>query len=151
MFSRCSQETIYLRFHLPLKSVSGRLIALLIGDAERGGRALVVVSGDEIFGHAMYTKDEESAREAEFAVVVEDGWQARGLGTLLLSEIIEEARWADVETFTGITLAKNRRLLSFARRVLPGLLCSYRTGTCVIRAPLATSLVEAEPGGKGGS
>ena len=34
MFSRCSQETIYLRFHLTLTSVSEQLIALLLGSTE---------------------------------------------------------------------------------------------------------------------
>ena len=136
MFSRCSRETIYLRFHLPLTSVSERLIALLVRNTERGGRALVAASGDEIFGHAMYARNEESDREAEFAVVVEDGWQARGLGTLLLSELAGEARRDGVETLTGISLAENRRLLSLARRVLPGFVCLCSTGSCVIRALL---------------
>lgn len=40
MFSRCSQETIYLRFHLTLSSVSERLIALLVKGTEGGGRVL---------------------------------------------------------------------------------------------------------------
>ena len=151
MFSRCSQETIYLRFHLLLWSVPERLIGLLVRDTEGGGRALVAVCGNEIFGHAMYARDEERDHEAEFAIVVEDERQARGLGTLLLSEITEEARRAGIETITGTVLAKNRRVLSLVRRVLPGFLCSYRTGTCVIRAPLATPpLAEAELGGEGG-
>ena len=141
MFSRCSQETIYLRFHLPLASVSERLIALLVGRTEGSGLALVAVCGNEIFGHAVYVSDEESDHEAEFAIVVEDEQQARGLGTLLLSEIIEEARRAGIETITGIVLANNRRILSLTRRVLPGRTCSFRSGICVIRAPLAVPLI----------
>jgi GNAT superfamily N-acetyltransferase len=136
MFSRCSRETIYLRFHLPLTSVPERLIALLAGGTQRGERVLVVASGDEIFGHAMYARNEERDREAEFAVVIEDGWKARGLGTLLLSELTEEARRDGIEALTGISLANNHRLLSLARRVLPGFVCLCSTGTCVIRAPL---------------
>jgi GNAT superfamily N-acetyltransferase len=119
-----------------LTSVLERLIALLAGDTQRGGRALVVASGDEIFGHAMYTRKEERDREAEFAVVVEDGWKARGLGTLLVSELTEEARRDRIEALTGISLANNHRLLSLAPRVLPGFVCLCSTGTCVIRAPL---------------
>jgi GNAT superfamily N-acetyltransferase len=134
MFSRCSQETIYLRFHLPLASVSEWLIALLVGRTEGGGLALVAVCGNEIFGHAMYVRDEESDHEAEFAIVVEDDRQARGLGTLLISEITEEARQAGIETLTGTVLAKNRRILNLTRCVLPDRTCSFRSGTCVIRA-----------------
>lgn len=148
MFSRCSRETIYLRFHMPLASIPERLIVLLLGSAEDGGRALVAMSGDEIFGHAMYVRDEESDREAEFAIVVEDGRQERGLGTLLLSEIAEEARRDGVETLTGVTLANNRRILDLTCRVLPGRLCSFRGGTCVIRAPLAIPSVGPRPEGE---
>jgi GNAT superfamily N-acetyltransferase len=140
MFSRCSQETIYLRFHLLLARVPERLIALLVGRTEGSGLALVAVCGNEIFGHVMYARDQESDHEAEFAVVVEDGWQAKGLGTLLLTEIAEEARRAGVETLTGIVLARNRRILNLTRRVLPDRTCSFRNGTCVIRASLATPL-----------
>jgi GNAT superfamily N-acetyltransferase len=149
MFSRCSQETIYLRFHLPLASVSERLIALLVGRTEGSRLALVAVCGKEIFGHAMYVRDEESDHEAEFAIVVEDEQQARGLGTLLLSEITEEARRAGIETITGIVLANNRRILSLTRRVLPGRTCSFRSGICVIRAPLAVPLIGVRPEDEG--
>lgn len=136
MFSRCSQETIYLRSHLPLASVSERLIALLVGRTEGGGLALVAGCGNDIFGHAMYVRAEESDHEAEFAVFVEDERQARGLDTLLLSEITEEARRAGIEIITGIVLAKNRRILNLTRRVLPSRTCSFRSGTCIISAPL---------------
>ncbi len=150
MFSRCSQETIYLRFHLPLVSVTERLIALLVGRTEGSGLALVAVCGNEIFGHAMYARDEESGHEAEFAVIVEDERQARGLGAILLTEITEEARRVGIETLTGTMLAKNRRVLNLTRRVLPGRTCSFRSGTCVIRAPLAVPLIGARPEGEGG-
>ena len=150
MFSRCSQETIYLRFHLFLPSVPERLIGLLVRDTEDGGRALVVVCKNEIFGHAMYQRDEEREHEAEFAIVAEDERQASGLGALLLSEIAEEAKRAGVETFMGIVLAKNRQILKLTLRILPGRICSFRGGTCVIHAPLATPLAEAGLGGEGG-
>ena len=150
MFSRCSQETIYLRFHLFLPSVPERLIGYLVRDTEDGGRALVVVCKNEIFGHAMYPRDEERDHEAEFAIVAEDERQASGLGALLLSEIAEEAKRAGVETFMGIVQAKNRQILKLTLRILPGRICSFRGGTCVIRAPLATPLAEAGLGGEGG-
>jgi GNAT superfamily N-acetyltransferase len=147
MFSRCSRETIYLRFHLPLPSVPERVIGLLIGISERDGRALVAVDGDdEIVGHAMYVRDEASDTGAELAVVVEDGRQSRGLGTLMLSEIAEQARRTGVETLTFTTLAENRPMLRLARRVFPGLLCPFRAGTRVICVPLAIPLAKAGPG-----
>lgn len=50
----------------------------------------------------MYARDEESGHEAEFPIIVEDEWQARGLGTLLLFEIADEARRAGVEAVAGV-------------------------------------------------
>lgn len=71
MFSRCSRETIYRRLHLPLPRVPERAIGLRVGAPERSGSTLVAVDGDEIVGHVMYARDEESDTEAEqFAVVV---------------------------------------------------------------------------------
>ena len=48
-------------------------------------------------------------REAEIAVVVEDGWQSRGIGKLLLGALAAEARGRGVEVFICYTLAENRR------------------------------------------
>jgi len=98
----------------------------------------------------MYARDEESNHETEFAVIVEDERQARGLDTILLAEIAEEARRAGIEVITGVVLAKNRRVLHLVRWVLPGFLSLCRTGTCAIRAPLTVPLIGARPEGEGG-
>jgi GNAT superfamily N-acetyltransferase len=150
MFSRCSRETIYLRFHLPLPSVLERVMRLLVGASEYGGEALAALDGEEVVGHVMYARDEEGDTEAEVAVVIEDRWQSGSLGTLLLSKIAEGARRAGVEALTGIALAKNHRILDLTRGVLPGRLCSFRGGTCVIHAPLAKPVADAECSGERG-
>jgi hypothetical protein len=55
MFARCSAETIYCRFHLPLPIVPEALADLLVGAGRdsRGGRLVVAAHGDKIVGHAM--------------------------------------------------------------------------------------------------
>jgi GNAT superfamily N-acetyltransferase len=134
MFARCSPETIYLRFQLPVPTVPEWAIGLLVGAAERGGRAIVALVGGEIVGHAMYARYDEDGREAEVAVVVEDGWRSLGLGALLLSEIAEGARRDAVEALTCTTLGENRGILELVRRVLPNARTSFGGGACVIRA-----------------
>ena len=99
MFARCSADTIHSRFHLPYATVPEPLIELLIGPTGRNGRAFVAVNGDEVVGHAMYTREDDD-RTAEVAVVVEDEWQRSGLGRLLLSVTAGEAQRAGVETLT---------------------------------------------------
>lgn len=151
MFARCSRETIYLRFYLPAPSVPEGTIGLLVGAAKRGGGTLVAVGGEEILGHAMYARDGEDDREAEAAVIVEDGRRSGGLGALLLWKIAKEARRNGVETLTCATLGDNYPLLRLARRVFSNARTSYAGGACWIRVPLSTTPAEAGAGeGAGG-
>jgi GNAT superfamily N-acetyltransferase len=137
MFERCSQKTVYQRFHTPWTRVPSWAVALLVGTAERDGGTLVASEGGEIVGHAMFVIGAENNREAEVAVVVEDGRRSVGLGGLLLREIAEEAREAGVEVLTCATLGDNYRLLELVRRTFPNVLTSYSGGACSIRVPLA--------------
>lgn len=136
MFDRSSRETIYFRFHIPWPTVPDWAIDLLVDGAGMGRRVIVAVAGAKIVGHAMYVIDERDGREAEVAVVVEDGRRSSGVGRRLMSEIADDARRAGVETLTCVTLGDNYRLLSIARRAFPGSRTSYVGGECRIRAPL---------------
>jgi GNAT superfamily N-acetyltransferase len=51
------------------------------------------------------------ADEAEIALVVEDGWQHRGLGTILLSALLEHAERRGITRFLAHVLADNQRML----------------------------------------
>jgi GNAT superfamily N-acetyltransferase len=48
---------------------------------------------------------------AEVAFVVQDGWQGRGLGALLLREVIAAAQSRGVRRFRAYVLADNHRML----------------------------------------
>lgn len=151
MLARCSRQTIYLRFYVAWPTVPGWAIELLAGagDIQGEGRAVVAVEGEKIIGHAMYVKDPSDDREAEVAVVVEDGWQSSGVGRLLVSEITGEARRTGVEVLTCTTLGENYRLQDLVRRAFPGSRASYADGACSIRMPLTRPGVEKA--GNGGT
>lgn len=108
MFARLSPETIHRRFHAPYPRVPEWALDRFIGAAGRERGSLVAVAGAGIVGHAMYA-GLGNGREAEVAVVVEDGWQSRGVGKLLLTGLAVEARGRGVEVFICYTLAENRR------------------------------------------
>jgi GNAT superfamily N-acetyltransferase len=115
MFSRLFSKSIYRRFHLPYRRVPEQMLNLML-DVDHHKESLLAVADEEIVGHAMYVKLANSG-DAEVAFVVEDEWQSKGVGKLLLSEIAEKARRRDIETFTGQVLGENRRVLGLLNAV----------------------------------
>jgi hypothetical protein len=143
MFRRLSSRTIYRRFHTPYPSVPGWMLNLMIDVDYRGAEALVAVAGGEIVGHAMYER--ENRGEAEIAVVVEDWWQAKGVGKLLLSGLAREANRRGIGTFTGLALGENRRVLDLTNAVFAEVSYAIRDGLYDIRMPLRTLKPVAVP------
>ncbi len=134
MFSRVSPETIYRRFHIPYPDVPERTLALMLDVDHRDKEFLVAVAQGEIVGHAMYVRLGDGG-EAEMAIIVEDGWQSKGVGKSLLSELAERARLRGVETFTGEVLGENRRMLGLAA-MFAGAQYTIKDGLYHVRMPL---------------
>lgn len=82
--------------------------------------ALVAVSGHgrqaRLLGVARYHKDADGAG-AEFALVVADAWQRKGVGSLLLQLLLQHARTAGIARLHGITLASNQSMQMLARKL----------------------------------
>lgn len=136
MFSRCSIQTILFRFHSPLPRVPGTMLDRLADVPPHLGRSFVAETGGEVIGHAMFVREGEGDREAEVAVVVEDGWSSSGLGRRLLAEVCGGARRDGVETLLCTTLGENSRVQEVARRVFPGAHLTFSDGACDMRLPL---------------
>ena len=134
MLARLSGRTIYERFHAPYPRVPDWLLAGMLEADHRDREALVAVSGGEVVGHAMYARERQGA-EGEFAVVVEDDWQSKGIGRLLLCELAREAGSRGIGVFTGPVLGENRRALAAFAAVFPGMRHAIRDGEYHVRAP----------------
>jgi GNAT superfamily N-acetyltransferase len=132
MFSRLSPETIYRRFHSPFPRVPEWALALLAG-VDHDKESLVAVVGEEIVGHAMYVRSEN---EAEIGIVVEDAWQRKGIGKLLLIRLALAARRRRIEAFTGVVLGQNRPMMLLLAAVFTGVKSTIRGGQYEIYAPL---------------
>jgi acetyltransferase len=86
----------------------------------------VTVDGGEVrlLGVARYVRD-AGATGAEFAIVVADVWQRKGVGSLLLDTLLQYAQSAGIARLHGITLATNQavhklaRKLGFVRKLYP--------------------------------
>lgn len=141
MFVRLSPPSIYYRFHMPLPSVPQWLLDHLVSASGNNRETLVAVAGDRIVGHAMYVPS-GSERKAEMAVVVEDAWQNRGIGKLLLRELAARAWCAGIEVFTGEALGENRRILGLTAAVFAGASHKTEGGVFHLRMPLRASVPE---------
>ena len=137
MLSRCSSATIYRRFHIPYPDVPGWMLGLMLGVGRSDMEALIAVAEGEIVGHAMYARVEASS-EAEMAIIIEDGWQSRGVGRQLLSELAQRAKYRGIETFTGEVLRHNRPMLGLAA-MFAGSDYGREDEVCHVRMPLTAS------------
>ncbi|RKT12103.1 acetyltransferase (GNAT) family protein [Streptomyces sp. 1114.5] len=134
MHARCSPAALRLRYHGPVRDADRYLDHLL---DPRHGRSLAVVAPDGrilALGHLMWDDG-----EAELAVLVEDGWQRRGLGVALLRRLSATARAAGIGTVYALTHAANAGLIAAMRRLAAPLDFSAEGGTLVITASLGAA------------
>ncbi len=80
MHGRCSTDTVNRRYGAPLARVDDRFARRLLSS---DGGALVVAVGSEVVALATLSACQDG--QVEVSLLVEDGWQRKGLGTRLLS------------------------------------------------------------------
>ena len=68
-------------------------------------------------GIARYVRVEGEPDAAEFAIAIADAWQDRGLGRLLLEELIGAARANGIARLYGDVFASNERMLGLGRTI----------------------------------
>ena len=78
--------------------------------------ATTLLDGDALIGVARYVL-EKDGRSAEFAIVIADSWQGRGIGKRLLAKLIDIARQRSLKRLYGDILATNRPMLELVRKL----------------------------------
>jgi acetyltransferase len=78
--------------------------------------ALVALWQDEFVAVGRYSPNQDGVT-AEFALVVADEWQGKGLGRALLERLCEAARAAGYRALIGHILHANRDMLELAAHV----------------------------------
>jgi len=122
LFYRLSPETVYRRFLSPLPDPYRPEMRRLLDLDHRDREALAAISDGEVVAVARYARDANDPRTAEIAIVVEDGWQHRGLGRSLTRRLAALARRRGIASFHAIMLGDNRA----AARLLRGLSSAAR-------------------------
>jgi L-amino acid N-acyltransferase YncA len=120
MWPRLSRDTVYRRFHAPVRTLPDEAVRHLVTVDHDSREAVVAVVGGEVVGVARYDRSPTDPATAEFAIVVEDAWQGAGLGRQLLVELIELARRRGVHTLTASVQRDNDRVIGLIRHLLPG-------------------------------
>jgi RimJ/RimL family protein N-acetyltransferase len=114
---RLSRETIRRRFFAAKPGFTSGELRYLTEVDGRNHLALVALPAedpDSIIAVARCVRLADSADTAEFAIVVGDAYQGRGLGTLLARELAGAARAAGIRRFAATMLSDNdaiRRLM----------------------------------------
>jgi RimJ/RimL family protein N-acetyltransferase len=117
--ARCSDRTIHLRFFGPMEELSdkkARYFASTDGVDHLGLVALDPEDPDEVVAVVRYAR-EPGADRAEYAALVEDRWQGRGVGAALTLRLIDEAKGNGVRCFYALVMGENARMLNVFRHL----------------------------------
>ena len=114
LHERLSLHTSYQRFFAAMRRLPPDWAKYLANVDYRRRLALVIEragdNGPELIGVARYEPTTEPDT-AEVAFVVQDGWQGKGLGTILLRELIAAATARGIRRFRAYVLSENKRML----------------------------------------
>ncbi len=119
-FHTLSRQSVYYRFFNPIKYLSHEMLALFTQIDYGRDMALVAMDKtqpkEKILGVARFMGDQDG-KMVEFAVVVGDPWQGKGIGAALMERLIAIARERGVKFMHGDVLAENTHMLALARKL----------------------------------
>jgi acyl-CoA synthetase (NDP forming)/GNAT superfamily N-acetyltransferase len=111
MHARFSDRTRYLRYFSPYPRIPPRDLAHFVNVDHDDREALVAVVGDDLIAVGRYDRLGPDSRDAEVAFVVEDAYQGRGVGSILLEHLAAVAAQAGVTRFVAEVLPQNGTML----------------------------------------
>ena len=123
MIQRLSQATRYNRFHGAVSGLSAAMLQHMTQVDHRRHLAFVITTADgdreQVVADARYVVDDEGD-SAEFAIVVDDAWQRRGLAERAVRSLGAAARRGGLRWLHGSVLAANAPMLALMQR------CGFR-------------------------
>ncbi|MGZ5113153.1 MAG: bifunctional acetate--CoA ligase family protein/GNAT family N-acetyltransferase [Usitatibacter sp.] len=109
-----SPETMHLRFLSALRTLTPQMLARFTQvdyDRDMAFVALIEVAGREReIGVCRYATLPD-AESCEYAIVVADEWQGKGLGRIMMRRLIEVAQARGLKSMVGFVLASNEPML----------------------------------------
>jgi acetate---CoA ligase (ADP-forming) len=143
MWARTSAESRRLRFHGPFHmdetnvhrftDLDPKLQYAVVATRGRGER-------ERIIGVARYERDPDRLEHAEFAALIQDDEQGRGVGTVLVRQVALASEAAGIRTLSGDILSDNVRMLNLVRELGLEYTSGHEGG--VVRSDLETVVTE---------
>lgn len=119
-FACLSPRTIYYRFFSPLKRLPPVMLARFTQIDYDRSMALTAflehLGYDKMVGIARIIGDMDP-RKVEFAVMIADEWQGKGIGAELMKRLIAIARSRGVDYISGTVLAENTQMLALGKKM----------------------------------
>jgi acetyltransferase len=117
---KCSDDTIYFRYFRLIKNWTHEMLIRFTQndyDRELGLMAIGQPPSPEVMMGVSRLVIDRQQRTAEFAVIVADPWQGKGLGPKLLEQVIAIARDQEVKLLWGEVLSANQPMLDLAKKI----------------------------------
>ncbi len=115
-----SATSSYFRFHGTIKDLSKKDLKRFTEPDSRNEAVLIVLcrgeAGEEEIGVARYMIDPDR-ENGEFAIVVADAWQRRGIGTRLMNALMSHLRGSGVQQISGSVLTGNSAMRTLMKRM----------------------------------
>jgi acetyltransferase len=115
---KLSDYSRYYRFMLPIRELPQAMLEHFTHPDYDREMALIVLSTqdgkEEEIGAARFVKYPDG-RQCEFALAIADEWQGKGVGTVLMRELIAIARSFGLETMEGFVLTTNQPMLKLVK------------------------------------
>jgi acetyltransferase len=124
-FDALSERSRYQRFMNAMPDLPAHLLARFTQLDYDRELALVALHGGEFIAVGRYAPNADGAT-AEFALVVADAWQGKGLGRALLERLCDAARAAGYTALYGSILSANQDMLQLASHL--GFVEEHRDG-----------------------
>lgn len=143
LHARCSDLTRYRRYLTPKPRLGSPVLDQLLDVDGRDRIGLCAAAGTEILGLVNLLRYRDAADSGEIAVVVEDGHQRRGIGTVLIDRLLQRAAAVGIERLVAVTQPDNEGIARLLGRVATQVHARHVDGLrhLTIQAPSPAALV----------
>jgi acetyltransferase len=115
LYTNCSRETLFRRYHHAFKMTHEHIRDLCSIDDDREISIVAELDTHELVGHCRlvfsYEKD-----SAEYAILITDVWQGRGLGRRMTTHCLELAEACGTKRISAVTTPDNVGMIEVFRK-----------------------------------